>query len=142
MFTLDKKGEINFFREFFVTKMIPETEVVNFGKLIFNDLIKNKGSIPMTPLREDFIEFPGMMSQYDTTLYEWTYKEPLDLRLNDTIKWSLQIKHFYTYNQNLLFKTKNTARELILKVPTTNCQKIIILFLKNFILKKLYLEYS
>ena len=86
MFTLDKNGEINFFKEFFVTKMIPETEVVNFGKIIFNDLIKNKGSIPMTPLREDFIEFPGMMSQYDTTIYEWTYKEPLDLRLNDTIK--------------------------------------------------------
>lgn len=80
MFTLDKKGEINFFKEFFVTKMIPETEVVNFGKLIFDDLIKNKGVIPMTSLREDFIEFPGMMSQYDTTLYEWTYKEPLDLK--------------------------------------------------------------
>jgi hypothetical protein len=86
MFTLDEKGEINSFKEFFVTKMIPETEVINFGKLIFDDLIKNKGSIPMTPLREDFIEFPGMMSQYDTTLYEWTYKEPLDLRFNDTIK--------------------------------------------------------
>ena len=86
MFTLDEKGEISLFREFFVTKMIPETEVVNFGKLIFNDLIKNNGSIPMTPLREDFIEFPGMMSQYDTTMYEWTYKEPLDLKLNDTIK--------------------------------------------------------
>jgi hypothetical protein len=86
MFTLDKKGEINSFKEFFVTKMIPETEVINFGKLIFDDLINNKGSIPMTPLREDFIEFPGMMSQYDTTLYEWTYKEPLDLKLNDTIK--------------------------------------------------------
>jgi hypothetical protein len=86
MFTLDEKGEINSFKEFFVTKMIPETEVINFGKLIFDDLINNKGSIPMTPLREDFIEFPGMMSQYDTTLYEWTYKEPLDLKLNDTIK--------------------------------------------------------
>jgi hypothetical protein len=86
MFTLDKKGEINLFKEFFVTKMIPETEVVNFGKLIFDDLIKNKGSIPMTPLREDFIEFPGMMSQYDTTLYEWTYKEPLDLKSQNTIK--------------------------------------------------------
>ena len=86
MFTLDEKGEINSFKEFFVTKMIPETEVINFGKLIFDDLIKNKESIPMTPLREDFIEFPGMMSQYDTTLYEWTYKEPLDLKLNDTIK--------------------------------------------------------
>ena len=87
MFTLDKNGEINFFREFFVTKMIPETEDVNFGKLIFNDLIKNKGSIPpMTSLREDFIEFPGMMSHYDTTMHEWTYKEPLDLRLNNTTK--------------------------------------------------------
>lgn len=86
MFTLDKKGEINFFKEFFVTKMIPETEVVNFGKLIFGDLIKNNGVIPMTPLREDFIEFPGMMSQYDTTLYEWTYKEPLELKLENTIK--------------------------------------------------------
>ena len=81
MFTLDKNGEINFFREFFVTKMIPETEVVNFGKIIFDDLIKNKGSIPMTPLREDFIEFPGTMSQYDTTSYEWTYKEPLDAQI-------------------------------------------------------------
>ena len=86
MFTLDKKGEIKLFREFFVTKMIPETEVVNFGKLIFDDLIKNKGSIPMTSLREDFIEFPGIMSQYDTTSYEWTYKDPLDLKLNDTNK--------------------------------------------------------
>lgn len=86
MFTLDKKGEINYFREFFVTKMIPETEVVNFGKLIFEDLIKNKGSMPMTSLREDFIEFPGIMSQYDTTLHEWTYKKPLDLNLKDTIK--------------------------------------------------------
>jgi hypothetical protein len=86
MFTLDKNGEINYFREFFVTKMIPETEVINFGKLIFDDLINNKGSIPMTPLREDFIEFPGMMSQYDTTLYEWTYKEPLDLKSQNTIK--------------------------------------------------------
>ncbi len=81
MFSMDDKGEINFFREFFVTKMIPETEVVNFGKLIFDDLIKNKGSIPMTSLREDFIEFPGMMSQYDTTSYEWTYKEPLDAQI-------------------------------------------------------------
>jgi hypothetical protein len=86
MFTLDEKGEINSFKEFFVTKMIPETEVINFGKLIFDDLIKNKGSIPMTPLREDFIEFPRMMSQYDTTLYEWTYKEPLDLKSQNTIK--------------------------------------------------------
>ena len=81
MFTMDDKGEINFFREFFVTKMIPETEVINFGKIIFDDLIKNKGSIPMTSLREDFIEFPGIMSQYDTTMYEWTYKEPLDAQI-------------------------------------------------------------
>lgn len=80
MFTLDEKGEIDSFMEYFVTKMIPETQVINFGKLIFNDLIKNKGSLPMTPLREDIIEFPGMMSHYDTTLYEWTYKEPLNLR--------------------------------------------------------------
>lgn len=80
MFTLDKMGEINFFKEFFVTKMIPDKEVVNFGKLIFDDLIKNNGVIPMTPLREDVIEFPGIMSQYDTTLYEWTYKEPIDLK--------------------------------------------------------------
>lgn len=81
MFTLDKKGEINLFKEFFVTKMIPEMEVVNFGKLIFDDLIKYKGLIPMTSLREDFIEFPGIMSQYDTTMHEWTYKEPLDAQI-------------------------------------------------------------
>lgn len=82
MFSLDEKGEINFFEETFVTKMIPDTEVINFGNLIFDDLIENKGSIPMTPLREDFIEFPGIMSQYDKALYEWAYKEPdpLDLK--------------------------------------------------------------
>jgi hypothetical protein len=75
-FTLSENMEIDFFEEVFVTKMIPETDVINFGNLIFDDFISTNGSLVLTPVREDLIEFPGIMSQYDSIQKEWTYKEP------------------------------------------------------------------
>ncbi|MDO8968023.1 hypothetical protein [Algoriphagus sp.] len=79
VFTLDDKGEIDYFEEVFVTKMIPEVDVKNFGNVIFDDFVSGKGKIEMNPLREDFIEFPSLMSVYDFEEKEWTYKEPVSL---------------------------------------------------------------
>lgn len=78
-FTLSENNEIDFFEEVFVTKMIPEADVINFGNLIFDDFISTDGSLVLTPVREDYIEFPGIMSQYDSIQKEWTYKEPIGL---------------------------------------------------------------
>jgi hypothetical protein len=76
-FTLDKTNlEIDQFEEVFVTKMIPETDVINFGNVVFQDFIKNKGRLEMTPLRKDIVEFPSFMSEYDTVKKMWVYKEP------------------------------------------------------------------
>jgi hypothetical protein len=74
IFTLDQNMEIDSFREVFVTKMIPEEQVVSFGNLVFQDFIDNIGEIPMTPFREDIIEFPNDQSKYDGKNYEWTYR--------------------------------------------------------------------
>lgn len=76
VFTLDEVGEIDYFEEVFVTKMIPEEDVINFGNVVFDDFISGKGKIEMNPLRKDLIEFPGIMSVYDFDNKEWTYKEP------------------------------------------------------------------
>ncbi|MFN3996199.1 hypothetical protein [Algoriphagus sp.] len=76
VFTLDEAGEIDYFEETFVTKMIPEEDVINFGNVVFDDFIGGKGKIEMNPLRKDFIEFPGLMSIYDFEKKEWRYNEP------------------------------------------------------------------
>jgi hypothetical protein len=76
VFTLDENGEIDYFEEVFVTKMIPVEEVINFGNVVFDDFVDGKGKIEMNPLRKDLIEFPGIMSVYDFDNKEWTYKEP------------------------------------------------------------------
>lgn len=73
IFTLDEGLEIDSFKEVFVTKMISEEEVVSFGDLIFQDFIVNKGELPMTPLRNDLIEFPNPQTRYDPEIHEWTY---------------------------------------------------------------------
>lgn len=73
IFTLDESLQIDSFREVFVTKMIPEDQVVSFGNLVFQDFIDNNGEIPMTPLRQDLIEFPNDQTRYDQAIYEWTY---------------------------------------------------------------------
>lgn len=73
IFTLDESLEIDSFEEVFVTKMIPEEQVVSFGNLVFQEFIDNNGEIPMTPLRKDLIEFPNAQTRYDQAIYEWTY---------------------------------------------------------------------
>lgn len=78
-FTLSENMEIDFFEEVFVTKMISESDVINFGNIIFDDFISTDGSLVLNPVREDFIEFPSTMSQYDSIQKEWTYKEPAGL---------------------------------------------------------------
>jgi len=76
-FTLNNTNlEIDQFEEVFVTKMIPEIDVINFGNVVFQDFVKNKGRLEMTPLRKDLIEFPNFMSEYDTVKKIWSYKEP------------------------------------------------------------------
>lgn len=79
VFTLRADGEIDYFEEVFVTKMIPEQSVIDFGNLVFEDLVTGEGKIEMNPAREGFIEFPSFMSQYDFEQKEWTYKEPESL---------------------------------------------------------------
>jgi hypothetical protein len=73
IFTLDENLEIDSFKEVFVTKMIPKEQVVSFGNLVFQNFIDNNGEIPMTPLRQDLIEFPNTETRYDPAIHEWTY---------------------------------------------------------------------
>jgi len=71
---LDENLSITEFEEVFNTPVLPETDLIARGYVLF-ELLLNSGAIQAYEGNQDFIEWPDARLYYDKTQHEWRYKD-------------------------------------------------------------------
>lgn len=71
-FKLDKNGKIKDFEEIFNTPMLPDIDIFERGKEVFEEILET-GGIGKFKDNQAYIEFPSQVSVYDKKIYEWVY---------------------------------------------------------------------
>jgi hypothetical protein len=72
-YKLNEKGKIMDFEEICNTPMLPENELYERGKELFEEVVKT-GSLGKFADNLAYHEFPGITSKYDKKVYEWVIK--------------------------------------------------------------------
>jgi hypothetical protein len=74
-FRKDEQGAITGFREVFNTPTHSPEKLKGYGLLLFEEMVATGGNVDQFLNNETLIEWPNFIAKYDTTLYEWVYKE-------------------------------------------------------------------
>jgi len=71
-FFVDKNFKLKGFREVFVTPILPEADIKGRCAFLFDEMIKN--NIEKYYPMKSYIQWPNVVSYYDTLTYEWKLK--------------------------------------------------------------------
>lgn len=72
-YKLNKNGKITDFEEIFNTPMLPDVDIYERGKEVFEEILKT-GGIGRFEGNQAYIEFPNQISVYDKAAHEWIAK--------------------------------------------------------------------
>ncbi len=74
-FKLNEHAQIASFKETFNTPILEKDSLVEVCKYLWEDLM-HYGHVDRYLNNKDYIEFPGIDTQYDTLTHSWIYKSP------------------------------------------------------------------
>ena len=77
-FRMDENFQLTNFKEVFVTPALPMTDIKGRCSFLFAEMVK--GDIEKYLAMESYVQWPNVVSYYDTITYEWKMKPEFERR--------------------------------------------------------------